>query len=61
MTTGGAHVGQSDAESGRNASQAQKENPVFSGVCESVPDDATGTDGPNWTRTSGLHDVNVAL
>ena len=46
------------ARNGEFANQETPENPNdFSGVRSSSEEQG----GPNWTRTSGLHDVNVAL
>ena len=40
---------------------ANEETPENSGVFSGVRSGSEEQGGPNWTRTSGLHDVNVAL
>ena len=48
-------------EMARNDESTNEETPEFSGVFSGVPATSEEQGGPNWTRTSDFHDVNVAL
>lgn len=48
------------AERVRNEKNSTEEPAEFSGIDANTSEE-TGLDGPNWTRTSDFHDVNVAL
>jgi integrase len=45
----------------KNGHQSKEKTPELSGVFAGIPSGSQDDNGPNWTRTSDLHDVNVAL